>query len=61
MARALGIQAKHDAMGDGEEGLIAGSSEPAPWQPLLPTQPTRSFPAVRQSWELGRAAFVMSL
>ncbi len=33
----LGIQAKHDAMGDGEEGLIAGSSEPAPWQPLLAT------------------------
>ncbi len=48
-------------MGDGEGGLIAGSGEQAPWQPLLATQPTRSFPAARQSWELGRAALVMSL
>ncbi len=61
MARALGIQAKHAAMGEGEEGLIAGSGEQAPWQPLLATQPTRSFPAVKQSGELGRAALVMSL
>ncbi len=27
----LGIQAKHDAMGEGEERLITESSEQAPW------------------------------
>ena len=37
------------------------AGEQAPGQPLLATQPTRSFPAVKQSGELGRAALVMSL
>ena len=48
-------------MGEGGGGLIAGSGEQAPWQPLLAAQPTRSFPAVRQFGELGRAALAMSL
>ena len=61
MTRALGIQAKHDAMGEGEGGLITGSGEQAPWHPVLAAQPMCGFPAVRQSGELGRAALVMSL
>jgi hypothetical protein len=35
MARALGVQAKHDAMGEGEGGLMTGSSEQAPWLSVL--------------------------
>ncbi len=35
MARALGIQAKHGAMGEGEEGLIAGSGELPPERDVL--------------------------
>ena len=44
MARALAIQAKHDAMGEGEGGLVTGPREQAPWHPVLAAQPMYSFP-----------------